>query len=34
MASVSRTVSLAGFRISGAIALYMTWRILRGPGEL
>ncbi len=34
MARVNRDVSLAGFCLSGAIALYMIWRIVRTPGEL
>ena len=34
MASVDHTVSLVGFLLSGALGLYMVWRILRTPGEL
>lgn len=34
MADVSRTISIAGFVISGLIALYEIWRILRTPGDL
>jgi len=34
MSFVDHTVAIVGFAISGAIALYMTWRILRTPGEL
>jgi len=34
MARVSHDVSLGGFCLSGAIALYMIWRIFRTPGEL
>ena len=34
MARVHDAVALAGFSLSGAIALYMIWRILRSPGEL
>ena len=31
---VSDTVAIVGFALSGAIGLYMIWRILRTPGEL
>jgi ubiquinone biosynthesis protein len=34
MARVSHDVSLAGFCLSGAIALYVLWRIVHTPGEL
>lgn len=34
MARVHDAVALAGFTLSGAIALYLIWRILRSPGEL
>jgi ubiquinone biosynthesis protein len=34
MSFVNDTIAIAGFSLSGAIALYLTWRILRGPGEL
>jgi predicted unusual protein kinase regulating ubiquinone biosynthesis (AarF/ABC1/UbiB family) len=34
MARVSHLVALIGFCLSGAIALYMIWRIVRTPGEL
>lgn len=34
MVRVHDAVALAGFVLSGAIALYMIWRILRSPGEL
>lgn len=34
MADLSRTISLAGFVISGLIALYETWRIVRTRGDL
>jgi predicted unusual protein kinase regulating ubiquinone biosynthesis (AarF/ABC1/UbiB family) len=34
MAPVNHTVSLVGFVISGVLALYIVWRILRTPGEL
>ena len=34
MARVNHVVALVGFCLSGAIGLYMIWRILRTPGEL
>jgi ubiquinone biosynthesis protein len=34
MAEVSRTISIAGFIISGMIALFEIWRIARTPGDL
>ena len=34
MARVSHVVALIGFCLSGAIGLYMIWRIMRTPGEL
>jgi ubiquinone biosynthesis protein len=34
MARVNDGVALAGFIVSGAIALYMVWKILRTPGDL
>jgi predicted unusual protein kinase regulating ubiquinone biosynthesis (AarF/ABC1/UbiB family) len=34
MARVNHEVSLAGFCLSGLIALYMIWRIVHTPGEL
>jgi hypothetical protein len=34
MARVDETVSLVGFILSGAIALYMVWKIIRTPGDL
>jgi ubiquinone biosynthesis protein len=34
MARVSHAVALAGFSLSGVIALTMIWKILRSPGEL
>lgn len=34
MAFVNHTVAIVGFAISGVIALYMIWRILRTPGNL
>jgi len=34
MASVNHVVALVGFCLSGAIGLYMIWRIFRTPGEL
>ena len=34
MARVSHTVSLVRFLLSGALGLYMMWRILRTPGDL
>src|SRR5262249_15643329 len=34
MARVSDELALAGFCLSGVIALYMVWRIIRSPGEL
>jgi ubiquinone biosynthesis protein len=34
MARVDHTVSLVGFLLSGALGLYMFWRILRTPGDL
>ena len=34
MARVSHVVALVGFCLSGVIALYMIWRVLRTPGEL
>ena len=34
MARVSHVVSLIGFSLSGVVALYMIWRIIRTPGEL
>jgi predicted unusual protein kinase regulating ubiquinone biosynthesis (AarF/ABC1/UbiB family) len=34
MSFVNHTIAIVGFAISGAVALYMTWRILRTPGEL
>ncbi|MFL5921365.1 MAG: ABC1 kinase family protein [Gaiellaceae bacterium] len=34
MARVDHTVSLVGFLLSGFLALYMIWRILRTPGDV
>jgi ubiquinone biosynthesis protein len=34
MSFVNHTVAIVGFAMSGAIALYMIWRILRTPGEV
>jgi hypothetical protein len=34
MARVNDGVALAGFIVSGALALYMVWKILRTPGDL
>jgi hypothetical protein len=34
MARVSHVVALVGFCLSGALGLYMIWRIIRTPGEL
>jgi ubiquinone biosynthesis protein len=34
MARVNDAVALAGFAVSGAIALYLIWKILRTPGEI
>jgi hypothetical protein len=34
MARVNHTVALVGFLLSGALGLYMLWRILRTPGDL
>ena len=34
MARVNDGVALAGFIVSGALALYMMWKILRTPGDL
>jgi hypothetical protein len=34
MSFVNDTIAIAGFSLSGALALYLTWRILRGPGQL
>jgi ABC-type nickel/cobalt efflux system permease component RcnA len=34
MARVDHTVALVGFLLSGALGLYMLWRILRTPGDL
>ena len=34
MSFVNDSIAIAGFSLSGALALYLTWRILRGPGEL
>jgi len=34
MARVSHVVALIGFSLSGAVGLYMIWRIMRTPGEL
>jgi len=34
MARVDHTVALVGFVLSGALGLYMLWRILRTPGNL
>ncbi len=34
MSFVNDIVAIVGFSLSGVIALYMTWRIFRGPGEL
>jgi predicted unusual protein kinase regulating ubiquinone biosynthesis (AarF/ABC1/UbiB family) len=34
MARVSHLVALIGFCLSGAIALYLLWRVIRTPGEL
>jgi ubiquinone biosynthesis protein len=34
MSFVNHTVAIVGFAVGGALALYMTWRILRTPGEL
>lgn len=34
MARVDHTVSLIGFLLSGLLALYLFWRIVRTPGDL
>ena len=34
MARVSHVVALVGFSLSGVIALYIVWKIIRTPGEL
>ena len=34
MARVDHTVSLVGFMLSGLLALYLFWRIIRTPGDL
>jgi hypothetical protein len=34
MAQVNDTVSLVGYILSGLIALYWFWKILRTPGDL
>jgi ubiquinone biosynthesis protein len=34
MARVDHTVSLVGFLLSGVLALYIFWRIIRTPGDL
>ena len=34
MARVSHVVALVGFCLSGAMGLYMVWKIIRTPGEL
>ena len=34
MARVDHTVSLVGFILSGVLALYLLWRIIRTPGDL
>ena len=34
MARVNDAVALAGFCLSGAVGLYMIWKIIRTPGEL
>jgi hypothetical protein len=34
MARVSHVVSLVGFCIAGAMALYLFWRIMRTPGSV
>jgi ubiquinone biosynthesis protein len=34
MARVDHTVSLVGFLLSGGLALYIFWRIIRTPGDL
>jgi predicted unusual protein kinase regulating ubiquinone biosynthesis (AarF/ABC1/UbiB family) len=34
MARVDHTVSLVGFLLSGLLALYLFWRIIRTPGDL
>jgi hypothetical protein len=34
MSFVDHTVAIVGFSVSAAVALYMTWRIARTPGEL
>jgi predicted unusual protein kinase regulating ubiquinone biosynthesis (AarF/ABC1/UbiB family) len=34
MARVNHVIAIVGFCLSGAIALYMIWRIFRTPGEL
>jgi ubiquinone biosynthesis protein len=34
MARVNHVVALVGFCLSGAIGLYMIWRVFRTPGEL
>jgi predicted unusual protein kinase regulating ubiquinone biosynthesis (AarF/ABC1/UbiB family) len=34
MSFVNHTVAIVGFAVSGVLALYMTWRILRTPGQL
>lgn len=34
MARVDHTVSLVGFILSGVLALYLFWRIIRTPGDL
>ena len=34
MAQVDDTVSLVGYVISGVLALYLFWKIVRTPGDL
>ena len=34
MARVDHMVSLVGFLLSGLLALYLFWRIIRTPGDL
>jgi hypothetical protein len=34
MSFVNHTVAIVGFAVSGVLAIYMTWRILRTPGQL
>jgi hypothetical protein len=34
MAQVDDTVSLVGYVISGLLALYLFWKIVRIPGDL